>query len=241
MDKIVHKVVEKQELKKGLWEKKEESAMDGLQKTKWRRNIFILLFLIGLGLLFLDLSYLYPQQKAFFLAYGLVFLFIGSGATLFFLLLFRKIKRIEDKMRSSPSGYGIYEFRKHPTLKYQTATELKDITEEDLGRIASCIKDAITEIGEHYTFNIAFLDEAGIKLLIVPGGSTKMWFLHDGHSPFFIALGVSKIEGSSKKIFSIEVRIKKESYESLKEQIEQVKERARDCALKVIHEIEGNS
>ena len=155
-------------------------------------------------------------------------------------MLFRKIKRIENKMRSNPSGYGIYEFQKHPTIKYQTATELKDIAEEDIGRMASCIKDAITDIGEHYTFNIAFLDEAEIRLLIVPPGSTKMWFLHDGHSPFFIALAVSKIEGGSKKIFLIDVRVKKESYEGLKEQIEQVKEKARECALKVIGEIEGN-
>ena len=92
IDKVVHRFVEKQEMKKGLWEKKEESAMDGLQKTKWRRNLFILLFLIGLGLLFLYLSYLYPRQKIFFLAYGLVFLFIGSVATLLFFNAIQKDK-----------------------------------------------------------------------------------------------------------------------------------------------------
>ncbi len=139
-------------------------------------------------------------------------------------------------MKNSSSAAMLHEFGKHDTITYTSMTEVSKIDENTIEKIAECIRDSLTDVegADAYTFNIAFVEEDELKLIITPRISSGRWILHDGHSPFFIGLELVGIPDYGEDIFGIDIVVKREESEKTVEVIEKIKEKARECALKFI-------
>lgn len=232
IEKTIHQLIKNADLRKGVWTKKVEEPLEKKRKKVLRIGISLSSILIVLGAFSAFCAYLFSDYIVFLITLVVVFLSVG----VFILFLARQLKKMEEKirkLRKSPTTTTLYEFSKHPTVSYYSMTEVSGIIERDVEKIALCIKDSLIDT-EMYTFNIILIEDKEVNLRIVPVLSSKKWILHDGHSPLFMTLELLTISGYGRDIFGIGITVKKEEHEHLIDKIGKIKEKARECAIRII-------
>ncbi len=232
----IKEIVSKEDLRKGVWAEKSEKSLERMKSDALKKIIAFFLFLICLSILSMYGVLSSTEHWTFFLAISFFSIFALSFLSFFLLKYFRKMRMKEERMKNSSSAAMLHEFGKYDTITYHSMAEVNEIDESTIEKIAKCIKDSLTDMEDPdaYTFNISFIEEDEIRLIITPRISSDRWVLYDGHSPFFIDLELVNIPDYEEDIFGIQIVVKREERKKVAEVIEKIKETARECALKFI-------